>query len=334
MTRSFLGIPVLILAASVSLAQMNTGSLSGTITDANGAIVPAAKVTARNIAAGQDYQTLSTEAGLYVFASLPVGAYSVTFEKTGFKKLNRGNIEIRVAQRQTLDVALEVGDVQQTVEVTAEAPLLEATTSERGQSFSNKFMDTLPLFTGGIRNPRAFTGYMPGVNDAAERSVNGSGGRAEEVMIDGASLIIPESGGTVFYMPSAEMFGEFKLLTSNYSAEYGRFGGGVELFITKSGTNQLHGRASGTFAAISSTPTPGISTAAASRVPRFASTSPASASAARSGSPRSTTARTGHSGLSPIPATSGRPTSLPYRARSRRPPTSRAILAQSTFTIP
>jgi len=233
---------VLILAASVSLAQMNTGSLSGTITDANGAIVPAAKVTARNIAAGQDYQTLSTEAGLYVFASLPVGAYSVTFEKTGFKKLNRGNIEIRVAQRQTLDVALEVGDVQQTVEVTAEAPLLEATTSERGQSFSNKFMDTLPLFTGGIRNPRAFTGYMPGVNDAAERSVNGSGGRAEEVMIDGASLIIPESGGTVFYMPSAEMFGEFKLLTSNYSAEYGRFGGGVELFITKSGTNQLHGR--------------------------------------------------------------------------------------------
>ncbi len=231
-----------LLALSPASAQFNTGSLSGTILDANGAVVPGAKVVARNTGAGQDYESVSSDAGLYVFASLPVGAYTLTAEKAGFKKVNRSNLEIRVGQRQLADVTLEIGEVQQVVEVTAQAPLLEATTSERGQNFSAKFMDTLPLFTGGIRNPRAFVSYMPGVNDAAERSVNGSGGRGQEVMIDGASLIIPESGGTVFNFPASEMFGEFKLVTSNYSAEYGRFGGGVELFITKSGNNGLHGR--------------------------------------------------------------------------------------------
>jgi len=230
------------LIATSAIAQHSTGSLSGVVSDPNGSTVPGAKVVATQTATGLQNETVTTEAGLYVFPSVNVGSYSVAVEKPGFKKLNRTNIEIRVGQRQVLDLTLEVGDVQQTVEVSAEAPLLETTTSERGQNFSNKFMETLPLFTGGIRNPRAFTGYMPGVNDAAERSVNGSGGRGEEVMIDGASLIIPESGGTVFNFPAAEMFGEFKLLTSTYSAEYGRFGGGVELFITRSGTNDLHGR--------------------------------------------------------------------------------------------
>ncbi len=231
-----------LLTAGGVFAQLTTGSMNGTVTDPNGAVVPGAKLVARHTPTGRDFETNSTDAGLYVFAALPVGPYTLSVEKVGFKKVSRSNLEIRVGSRQTLDVPLEVGDVQQIVEVSAEAPILESTTSERGQNFSNKFMETLPLFTGGIRNPRAFTGLMPGVNDAAERSVNGSGGRAEEVMIDGASLIIPESGGTVFNFPAAEMFGEFKLLTGTYAAEYGRFGGGVELFITKSGTNDLHGR--------------------------------------------------------------------------------------------
>ncbi len=233
----------LVLAAFPAIAQQATGSLSGTVTDPNGAVVPATKIVARNTATGQDFQTLSNETGSYVYPSLQLGAYTVTAEKPGFKKLNRTNLEIRVGFRQVLDLALEVGEVQQTVEVTAEAPLLESASAERGQSFSNKFMETLPLFTGGIRNAEAFVTYMPGVNASAEVSINGSGGRAKEVMIDGGSLTIPESGGVVFNFPAAEMFGEFKLLTSTFSSEYGRFGGGVEVFTTKSGTNQIHGRA-------------------------------------------------------------------------------------------
>ena len=141
-----------------------------------------------------------------------------------------------------LDMQLEVGDVQQSIDVTGSAPLLNTTTTEVGSSFTPKFMKDLPLFSGGIRNPEAFVTYMPGVNNGSgDSSINGGSRRAKEVQIDGASLTIPESGGVVFYFPSAEQFGEFKLLTNSFSAEYGRTGGGIELFLTKSGTNNLHG---------------------------------------------------------------------------------------------
>ncbi|MEZ5399013.1 MAG: carboxypeptidase regulatory-like domain-containing protein [Bryobacteraceae bacterium] len=234
---------VAFLAAVPCWAQLTTGSISGTVIDPNGAAVPGATVVANNDNTGLRSETFSTEAGLYLFASLPAGQYSLTVEKPGFKKLTRAGIEMRVAQRIGLDLQLEVGDVQQVVDVTAEAPLLDVTTSERGSGVSPKMMDTLPLFSGGIRNPEAFVNYQPGVNVAGETSISGSGGRGKEVMIDGGSLTIPESGGVVFNFPAAEMFGEFKLLTANYSAEYGRFGGGVELFISKSGNNDIHGRA-------------------------------------------------------------------------------------------
>ena len=163
-------------------------------------------------------------------------------EKPGFKKLNRQNIEIRVAQRLDMDLRLEVGEVQQTVEVTAEAPLLETSGPERGQSLSQKFMDNLPLFSGGIRSPRAFVNYMPGVTNNGEQSVSGSGGRAQEVLIDGGSALNNESSA-VFNFPSSEMFSEFKMLQSNYSAEYGRVGGGIEIYVAKSGTSWFHGAA-------------------------------------------------------------------------------------------
>ena len=87
---------------------------------------------------------------------------------------------------------------------------------------------------------------MPGVNTTnttGEITVNGSGARSQEILIDGASNTNPESGGTSFNFPAAEIFGEFKLLTSTYDAEYGRFGGGVEIYVTKSGTNDFHGSA-------------------------------------------------------------------------------------------
>jgi len=232
-----------VFTALSGFAQIATGSLGGAITDPGGAAIPAAKVVALNNATGVKIETATNEEGLYLFPALPVSTYTLTVEKSGFKRVNRQNIEIRVSQRLDLDMRLEVGDVQQTVDVTAEVPLLETTTSDKGQSFSPKFMSDLPLFTGGIRNPRSFVTYMPGVNVGSEMSISGSGGRAQEVQVDGASLIIPESGGTVFNMPSAEMFNEFKLLTGAYSSEYGRFGGGVEVYVTKSGANWYHGTA-------------------------------------------------------------------------------------------
>lgn len=222
-------------------AQVNSGSISGSILDPGGAAIPGAAVTATEAASGRSFETGSSEAGLFVFAALPPGTYEIAVESDGFKRLTRPNIELRIAQRLNLDLMLEIGAVTETVEVTSTAPLLDTATSERGQSFSPKFMTTLPLFTGGIRNPEAFVNYMPGVNNGGgQQSISGSGGRGKEVLIDGGSLTIPESGGVVFNFPSAEMFGEFKLLTDTFSAEHGRFGGGVEVFTMKSGANQFH----------------------------------------------------------------------------------------------
>jgi len=233
---------IVFLCTVVVHAQTSAGSLGGTITDPNGASIPDAKVVATNVTTGAKQEVQSTDAGLYLFPALPVSLYSVTVEKAGFKKLHRQNIEIRVAQRLDMDLRLEVGEVQQTVEVTAEAPLLETSSPERGQSLSQKFMDNLPLFSGGIRSPRAFVNYMPGVTNNGEQSVSGSGGRAQEVLIDGGSALNNESSA-VFNFPSSEMFSEFKMLQSNYSAEYGRVGGGIEIYVAKSGTSWIHGAA-------------------------------------------------------------------------------------------
>ncbi|MFO0364773.1 MAG: TonB-dependent receptor domain-containing protein [Acidobacteriota bacterium] len=242
LSPAYFALFALLSTTSSAFAQSATGSMAGVVVDPNGAAIPTATVTAKNEATGVEIQSTSSEAGLYVFPQLSTGRYVIMVEKSGFKKLTRQNIEIRIAQRVDLDLKLEVGDVQQSVTVSDQAPLLETSSSERGNAVSTKMMDTLPLFAGGIRNPRAFVNFMPGVTNNGEQSVSGSGGRAQEVLIDGASALNVESSA-VFNFPSAEMFSEFKMLSSNYSAEYGRVGGGIEIYVAKSGTSWFHGAA-------------------------------------------------------------------------------------------
>ena len=230
------------LVCSIAFGQSQTGSLSGTVLDPNNGAVPEAQIEAVQDETGVILRTISLQSGAYVFPNVPPGHWTITAEKPGFKKLVRRGTQIFVAQRQTLDLQLEVGDVSQSVQVTAEAPLLDTNTSERGQTLSPKMYNSLPMWTGGLQNPDAFLSFMPGVNSGAEVSISGSTGRAREVLIDGGSNVIPESGGTQFNPPSAEAFNEFKLVTGIYSAEYGRTGGGIEILNTKSGTNEIHGR--------------------------------------------------------------------------------------------
>ena len=231
-----------LLACSIAFSQSQTGSLSGTVLDAHNAAIPDVQVDAVQAETQVTLHTVSVQSGVYVFPNVPPGIWTLTAEKGGFKKLVRSGIQIFVAQRQTLDLQLEIGDVSQSVQVTAEAPLLDTNTSERGQTISPKLYSNLPFWTGGLQNPDAYLGFMPGVNSGSETSISGSTGRAREVLIDGGSNVIPESGGTEFNPPSAEAFNEFKLVTGTYSAEYGRTGGGIEMLMTKSGTNDVHGR--------------------------------------------------------------------------------------------
>src|SRR5215831_5862613 len=230
-----------LLLAGLAFSQAQTGSLSGSVLDANDAIVPGAAVEAIQDATRVAVRTVSSDAGVYVFPNLAPGIWTIIAEKSGFKKLVRTGIEISIAQRQALDLKLEIGDVKQSVEVSANQTLLETETSERGQALTPNMYQTLPLWSGGLQNPSAFLAYMANVNSGAETSIAGSTGRSREQLIDGTSNVIPESGGTVFNPPSAEAFGEVKLLAGTYTAEYGRVGGGIEIFTTRSGTNQYHG---------------------------------------------------------------------------------------------
>lgn len=238
-----------ILSALPVGAQINQGSVSGRAADSSGAAVAGVEIHLRNRSTGTVQTTLTNQEGTYLFPNVPVGAFSIEAEKTGFKRVVQNEVNVAIASRLIVDLTMDVGDLKQTVEVQGQPPLLATESSDTGTNFQPKFMKDAPLFVnGGFRNPESFMSYMPGVNGGEqESSINGGVRRGKEILIDGASHTNPESGGVAFVanggIGSVEMYGEFKLLTSNFSAEYGRSGGGIEIFVTKSGTNDVHGTA-------------------------------------------------------------------------------------------
>ncbi|HBY62940.1 MAG TPA: hypothetical protein DEH78_24215 [Solibacterales bacterium] len=228
-------------------SQTVLGSITGRVLDPSDASIANAAVTATNTNTRVVYKTISNEAGNYVLPQLPVGLYEITVETAGFRRYVRKNIELNVAQTLTVDARLEVGQVEQAVEVTDQLGTLQTSTSDLGTTIQrNKLMD-LPLFVGGnVRNLEQFIFLAPGVTgDTGNTQISGSPSRAKEVLIDGVASTGIESGGVIAGngRPSVETIGEFKLVRANFNAEYGRTGGGVQIFTTRSGTNELHGAA-------------------------------------------------------------------------------------------
>lgn len=235
---------ILLLAGSVAFAQLSGGSLTGTVTDTNGGAIARAKVTATHVASGRVFETTATSEGLYALPNLEVGQYKVTVEAQGFKKLTLDGVVIYLGNRTVTDARLEAGNLTDTVTVTADAAQLQSTTTEVGVTFSPKLLVDAPISGAGIRNPEAFIGFQPGVVNGAQAEGGISGGqrRSKEILIDGANATNPESGGVAFNgLPSVEAIGEFRLINNTFAAEYGRTGGGVESFVTKSGGREFHG---------------------------------------------------------------------------------------------
>lgn len=237
--------PLIVLTAfAFSLyAQSDRGTLTGRVMDPSSGVVPEAKVEAVNQATRIKFSTSSNQAGVYSLQQLPVGRYDITVEATGFSRYLHKDVDINIAQTVTMNVTLAVGTVDQTVEVSAAAAAVETSTSDLGTVVNRTQVMDLPLsVSGNMRNPESFIFLAPGVTgDAANTQINGSQSRAKEVLVDGIGATSPESGGILFTYPSVEAISEFKLLTTNFSAEYGRTGGGFEIFTTKSGTNDVHG---------------------------------------------------------------------------------------------
>src|SRR5262249_18232142 len=237
-------LPVIILSFSILFAQGDRGSITGVVTDPTGAVMPHAAVMAVNSSTGIRTASSTGDAGAYTMPFLPIGSYTVTVEMQGFKTYSR-EVPVQVGQTTRIDVTLEVGAAQEKVTVSAEAPLLTTETSDVGVVVNNQKFLELPLTLGGdIRNPSSFIFLSPGVaGDTWEKHIGGRGGFFASGYYDGGVLSGPSSQNDGQYNPSVDAIAEFKLISDDYSAEYGHALAGVTSFTLKSGTNSLHGSA-------------------------------------------------------------------------------------------
>ena len=242
--------------SSVGLAygQTNQGVIAGNVLDSTGAAIPNVQISAKNDQTGSTYDTKSTSAGTYRFPSIQLGRYTITASAPGFKPSVSTGVEVRVGTVTSLDLDVSAGGANETVTVAADAPQVETQSSDVGGTVTTQQIIDLPLALGGVgalRSPEAFVFLIPGTaGPGTGNSANGifiskiGGGQnfGNEVLLDGASQTRSENGSSFDEeAPSVEAISEFKVTTSTPAAEFGRTSGGIENFVTKQGTNQVHG---------------------------------------------------------------------------------------------
>src|SRR5882672_4047636 len=237
---------LLVLCTSAVFAQTGTSNITGTVRDTAGAVVPGATVTAKNDATGVTSTQTSNDSGLYAFTALPVGNYTVTVEKQGFKTLQKTHNALQVGEPLTVDAALEVGSVSETVTVTGGTEQLQTANATMGNVVEQKAIEALPL---NGRNPLTLLLLEPGVVQRSAGGagsgvhVNGARDRAYNVTIDGieaneSSVPNPVSN---LYRINPDNVQEFKVTTNNATAEEGRNSGASISIATRSGTSEYHG---------------------------------------------------------------------------------------------
>lgn len=246
--KTFLMAMLLLLgAANFVQAQADRATIEGIVTDASGASVPDAAVTVTRVETNTATPLRTNEAGRFFAANLPLGTYRVTVEKQGFKAARVENLVLQSQMSVRADVTLQIGSVSDRVDVTAEAPMLDASTATITSQMTNKQIQELPLIVvGRKRDITAFLQFLPGVTTASTwgARVNGSNPGNSEIFLDGA----PASqgnvrGGIQENGPAVEHVGEFSVVTNSFNAEYGRTGSWFTNITIRSGTNELHGSA-------------------------------------------------------------------------------------------
>ncbi|HEY6291729.1 MAG TPA: TonB-dependent receptor [Terriglobia bacterium] len=252
-TRGFVYLLLSLLVAALPLwSQVDTGAITGTVTDQSGAVVPGVKVTITNQGTGIAVSTVTESSGHYIFTPLKIGTYTVTAEFQGFQKETHKDITVNVQQTPVVDFSLQPGQVTQTVEVTGAAPLLQTENASVGQGVSGREVNDLPLngrnFTFLAQLAAGVTVAQPDTRGNAASgafSANGNRPAQNNYLLDGidnnADLVDFLNGTNFVVLPPPDAIGEFKVQTSNYSAEFGRAGGAVLNATLKSGTNQIHG---------------------------------------------------------------------------------------------
>src|ERR1700722_2137647 len=251
---SFLAVCVVILSLSAAgLGQELAATLTGTVSDASGAVVAGATVVVRSEETGADLRSVITSStGSFNITNLPAGRYTVTVKNAGFQTFVAKDVILNVAEKHTLDVGLVTGKTTATIEVTAENIAIQTTTAEesgtvtgeqvRELALNNRNFEQLILLQPGVANQLPDkVGF--GLANNTSISVNGARTGANNYTVDGADINDSGSNGTLLNTPSIDAIQEFTLERSNYDAAFGRSGGGQVVVATKAGSNQFHGSA-------------------------------------------------------------------------------------------
>ena len=243
----------LFLSVLTAFAQTDRGTITGTVSDATGAVIPGAAIEAKNVATGTVYQAGSSETGNYTLAQLPAGTYELSVELQGFRKFVRPGIIVEVARVTRIDAALQVGAATESVTVQAESPLLKTESGEVSHNIGTDQLNSLPVVTlpgvgglGNIRNPLQAVTLLPGASFANDNTlrINGMPNSSQSIRVEGQDA----TNGMWRQLNQINQAGidaiqEVAIQTSNYAAEYGQAGGGYFNYTMKSGTNQFHGGA-------------------------------------------------------------------------------------------
>ncbi len=241
----------LLLAPGSAMAQEVTAAINGVVTDPSGAAVAGAKVTAKDLDRGSPFPTTTDGSGFYNLPRLPVGRYEVRVEDTGFQTAVKPEVVLQLNQNAKVDFPLQVGNVNQTVEVTTAAPILETQSTELGTVLDARTNAQLPLATrnyvqltllapGAVTtDPSTFTGAQSSFN-GGRPLINGNREQTDNFILDGIDNN-QISENAVGYAPSVDAIQEFNMITQNASAEFGNFMGGIISVSIKGGANSFHG---------------------------------------------------------------------------------------------
>jgi hypothetical protein len=258
----FLGVVLLLSWATSLNAQLNHGDMEGTTTDPQGAVVPGVAVTITSVETNVVQTTKTNSAGYYRVVDLVPGKYRVHFEASGFSPLDITGVEVRAGELIKVDAALTLGAAKQSVQVTAEVPLLETSASNFSTSLETHTVQNIPLagrdlqqlvnLVPGVNNVGGPPGSNFGFNSAygtfpdpthvlgSDISVNGGQGGANAWYLDG-SLNLSSFAENIAVNPSPDTVSEFQAITNAFAAEYSRTGGAVFNVVLKSGSNAVHG---------------------------------------------------------------------------------------------
>lgn len=259
MLKSTLILVVCCIALGSTLdAQSLYGTITGNVSDASNASMAEARVILNNKDNGQHRETVTSESGQYSFSDVPTGTYEITFQKSGFSAAVRTGIPVSINNVSRVDITLRVGDVTETVQVSADAALLQTDTSQLQSQITAQTLENAPIPSG--RNYQQMFRFLPGVTPPANAhsiasnptraltfNVNGAGNASNTTRIDGATSTNVQLPWVSSYVPTLESIESVEVATNSFDAEQGLAGGAVISVHTKSGTNNLHGSAFETY---------------------------------------------------------------------------------------